>query len=203
MITHDIVKKKIRQHDYDGFTEWLWVNHLEPFPPLSNADTEVESGHIDRTSFAPPFDPNLAIRDGRRLSDLTDSAVSLYPKHDKMYAQNFGHEHDNKVEDWIQRRAGQMMLYDGITMQVECSGLSFIRVGMTVILNVASPETTSHGKSDVAFDKFLTGIYMITAIKHTFNNDKGQTGYKMVLDLSKDGLDDIATSRVPREQGNE
>ena len=89
MITHDIVKKKIRQHDYDGFVEWLWVNHLGPFPPLSNSDTEVKSGHIDRTSFAPPFDPNLAIIDGRRLSDLTDSAVSLYPKHDKLYAQNF------------------------------------------------------------------------------------------------------------------
>ena len=203
MITHDIVKKKIRQHDYDGFTEWLWVNHLGPFPPLSNSDTEVKSGHIARTSFAPPFDPNLAIIDGRRLSDLTDSAVSLYPKHDKMYAQNFGHEHDNKVEEWKLRRSGQMVAYDGIMMQVECSGLSFIRVGMTVLLNIASPETTSKGKHDIAFDKFLTGIYMITAIRHMFNNDKGSTSYKMIVELSKDGLDDIATSRVPREQGNE
>jgi hypothetical protein len=203
MITHDIVKKKIRQHDYDGFTEWLWVNHLGPFPPLSNSDTEVKTGHITRTSFAPPFDPELAIVDGRRLSDLTDSAVSLYPKHDKMYAQNFGHEHDNKVEEWKLRRAGQMVAYDGIMMQVECSGLSFIRVGMTVRLNVASPETTSKGKHDIAFDKFLTGIYMITAIRHMFNNDKGSTSYKMIVELTKDGLDDIATSRVPREQGNE
>ena len=203
MITHDIVKKKIRQHDYDGFTEWFPVNHLGPFPPLSNSDTEVKSGHIPRTSFAPPFDPNFAITEGRRLSDLTDSAVSLYPKHDKMYAQNFGHEHDNKVEEWKLRRAGQMVLYDGIMMQVECAGLSFVRVGMTVILNVASAETTSGGKHDIAFDKFLSGIYMITAIKHTFNNNKGNTIYSMVLELTKDGLDNVATSRVPREQGNE
>ena len=203
MITHDIVKKKIMQHDYDGFIEWFAVNHLGPFPPLSNSDTEVKSGHITRTSFAPPFDPEFAVIDGRRLSDLTDSAVSLYPKHDKMYAQNFGHEHDNKVEEWKLRRAAQMVTYDGIMMQVECAGLSVVRVGMTVTLNVASPETTSHGKSDVAFDKFLSGVYMITAIRHIFNNDKGQVGYKMVLELTKDGLDDIATSRIPREQGNE
>jgi len=203
LITHDIVRKRIRQHDYDGFTEWFWVNHLGPFPPLSNSATEVKAGHIPRTSFAPPFDPSVAITEGRRLSDLTDSAVSLYPKHNKMYAQNFGHEHDNKVEEWIQRRAGQMVLYDGIMMQVECAGLSFIRVGMTVILNVASAETTSHGKHDIAFDKFLSGIYMITAIKHTFNNDKGSTIYSMVLELTKDGLDSVATGRVPREQGNE
>jgi len=44
---------------------------------------------------------------------------------------------------------------------------------------------------------------MITAIRHIFNNDKGQVAYKMILELSKDGLDDVATSRVPREQGNE
>ena len=203
LITHDIVKKKISQHDYDGFTEWLNIWHLGQFPPLSNSDTEIKSGHIARTSFAPPFDPNFAITEGRRLSDLTDSAVSLYPKHDKMYAQNSGHEHDNKVEEWKLRRAAQMVTYDGIMMQVECAGLSFIRVGLLVTLNVASPETTSHGKSDVAFDKFLSGVYMITAIRHIFNNDKGQVGYKMVLELTKDGLDDIATSRIPREQGNE
>ena len=203
MITHDIVKKKILQHDYDGFTEWLWVNHLGPFPPLSNSDTEVKSGHIPRTSFAPPFDPNLAITEGRRLSDLTDSAVSLYPKHDKMYAQNFGHEHDNKVEEWKLRRAGQLVLYDGIVMEVECAGLSFIRIGMTVTLNVLSPETTSHGKQDIAFDKFLSGVYMITAIRHMFNNDRGNVSYKMRLELTKDGLDDMATSRIAREQGNE
>ena len=203
MITHDIVKKKIMQHDYDGFIEWFAVNHLGPFPPLSNSDTEVKSGHITRTSFAPPFDPEFAVIDGRRLSDLTDSAVSLYPKHDKMYAQNFGHEHDNKVEEWKLRRAAQMVTYDGIMMQVECAGLSVVRVGMTVTLNVASPETTSHGKSDVAFDKFLSGVYMITAIRHMFNNDKGQVGYKMILEMTKDGLDDIATGRIPREQGNE
>ena len=203
MITHDIVKKKILQHDYDGFTEWLNIWHLGQFPPLSNSDTEIKSGHIARTSFAPPFDPNFAITEGRRLSDLTDSAVSLYPKHDKMYAQNFGHEHDNKVEEWKLRRAAQMVTYDGIMMQVECAGLSVVRVGMTVTLNVASPETTSHGKSDVAFDKFLSGVYMITAIRHMFNNDKGQVGYKMILELTKDGLDDVATSRIPREQGNE
>jgi len=203
MITHDIVKKKILQHDYDGFTEWFAVHHLGPFPPLSNSETEVKSGHITRTSFAPPFDPELAITEGRRLSDLTDSAVSFYPKHDKMYAQNFGHEHDNKVEEWKLRRAGQMVLYDGVMMQVDCAGLSFIRVGMTVKLNVLSPETTSHGKQDIAFDKFLTGIYMITAIRHMFNSDKGQVSYKMRLELSKDGLDSMVTSRIPREQGNE
>ena len=96
-----------------------------------------------------------------------------------------------------------MLSYDGIMIQVECAGLSLLRVGITVTLNILSPETTSHGKHDVAYDKFLSGTYMITAIRHMFNNDKGQVGYKMILELTKDGLDDIATGRIPREQGNE
>ena len=141
--------------------------------------------------------------EGRRLSDYTDSVVSFYPKHHKMYSTNIGHQHDNKVEDWKLRRAGQIALYDGINMRVECAGLSFIRVGMTVTLNVLSPETTSRGKSDIAFDKFLSGTYMITAIRHIFNNDKGSILYNMVVELSKDGLEDAVTSRIPRKKGNQ
>ena len=88
-------------------------------------------------------------------------------------------------------------------MQVECAGLTFVRVGMTVTLYVLSPETTSHGKHDVAYDQFLSGVYMITAIRHIFNSVRGNISYKMILEMTKDGLDDIATSRIPREQGNE
>ena len=44
---------------------------------------------------------------------------------------------------------------------------------------------------------------MVTAIRHMFNLDKGDTSYKMIVELTKDGLDNVATSRLPREQGNE
>jgi len=44
---------------------------------------------------------------------------------------------------------------------------------------------------------------MLTAIRHMFNNDKGNIGYKMIVELTKDGLDNVAMGRIPREQGNE
>ena len=203
LITHDIVKKKILQYEYDGFGEWRDCNHLGDWPPLSNSETELQTGNTFRTSFAPPVEPMFSTTEGRRLSDYTDSVVSFYPKHHKMYSTNVGHQHDNKVEDWKLRRAGQIALYDGINMRVECAGLSFIRVGMTVTLNVLSPETTSRLIQDIAFDKFLSGTYMITAIRHIFNNDKGSVLYNMVLELSKDGLEDVVMSRIPRKKGNQ
>ena len=199
LVTHDIVRKKILQHNYDGFIEWLWVNHTAPFPPLSNSDTELQTGNTFRTSYAP--DESSGITEGRRLSDYTDSRVEFYPKHNQMYSVNPQQKHDNKVEEWRLRRAGHIAMFDGITMQVQCGGLSFIRVGLVVTLNVASPETTSHGKKDAAFDKYLSGTYLITAIRHIFANDKGETGYKMIVELTKDGLDEIATGRVPRKFG--
>ena len=201
LITHDIVRKKILQHDYDGDTEWDSINHLGPWKPISNSETELQIGNTFRTSYAP--DESSGITEGRRLSDYTDSTVSFYPKHNQMYSVNPQQKHDNKVEEWRLRRAGNIAMFDGITMQVQCAGLSFIRVGLLVTLNVASPETTSHGKNDIAFDKYLTGTYMITAIRHIFSNVLGEVGYKMQVELTKDGLNDIATGRVPRKLGNQ
>ena len=201
LITHDIVRKNIAQYNYDGLDEWENLNHTAPFPPLSNSDTELQTGNTFRTSYAP--DESSGITEGRRLSDYTDSTVSFYPKHNQMYSVNPQQKHDNKVEEWRLRRAGNIAMFDGITMQVQCAGLSFIRVGLLVTLNVASPETTSHGKNDIAFDKYLTGTYMITAIRHIFSNVLGEVGYKMQVELTKDGLNDIATGRVPRKLGNQ
>ena len=202
LITHDIVKKKIIQHDFNGFNEWFSYHHLGVFPPLSNSDTEIQTGNTYRTSLAPPFDLNTAITEGRQISDYTDSRVDFYPKHDKLYAKNSGHEYDNYVENWFQRRNQQMQLFDGVTMQVECAGLSFLCVGLTVTLQVPSPETTSHGKYDVAFDKYLSGKYMVTAIKHVFTQQSlGNFGYKMLVELTKDGLHHVVPYREPRKLG--
>ena len=199
LITHDIVRKKILQHNYDGLDEWRELNHLGAFPPLSNSDTEFQTGNTFRTSYAP--DESSGVIEGRRLSDYTDSRVEFYPKHNQMYSVNPQQKHDNKVEGWKLRRAGNLAMFDGITMQVQCAGLSFIRVGVVVTLNVASPETSSHGKKDVVFDRFLSGTYLITAIRHIFSNNLGETGYKMIVELTKDGLDEVATGRVPRKFG--
>lgn len=73
---------------------------------------------------------------------------------------------------------------------------------MTVKLMVPSTEGTSDGKRENAFDKHLTGTYLITSIKHTFTQgESGNFGYKMLLELSKDGLEQMASYRMPRKQG--
>ena len=189
LVTHDIVTKQIVQHDFDGYDEWFRYNHLGEFFPLSNSETEIQAGLQNRVSLAPPSSLSNAITEGRQISKYTDSRFDFYPKHDKMYATSSIHEYDNNVEHWLQHRNQQMQLFDGVTMQVECAGISFIRIGMIINLQVPSPETTSHGKREKGFDKILSGKYMITAIKHIISQQgQGNFGYKMLVELSKDGL---------------
>ena len=69
-----------------------------------------------------------------------------------------------------------------------CSGISFLRLGMVVGLQVPSGETTSSGKKELAYDRHLSGNYMVTSIRHIFSQQgQGNTGYKMMVELTSDG----------------
>ena len=197
LITHDIVKKKIEQHDYNGFNEYFQTNHVAKFPSVSNSPTSLQSGSTFNTSFGPAPAGDNKINEGNRLSEFVDSCIEFYPKHENLYAEDF---YDNKAEEWLLRRKNQMQQMDGQTMVIECTGLSFIRLGLIVHLFIPSPETTSHGKQDVSVDKFLSGRYMITAIQHIIVQDSpGRFDYKMRIELSKDGYSDVVPFSDLRE----
>ena len=201
LITHDIVKKKITQFEYGGFNEWFAFNHCGAYPPLSNSDVEIRSSKVPRVSYAPDEEANAyPITDERSLSSMIDSKVEFYPKHDQMYAQNAGDLYDNKVEEWKLRRNGHMGIYNGISILLSVNGNSLFRVGQTVTVILPSSETTDKDKkSDSADDKFLSGKYMITAIKHIFYKDK-KMSYNMQIEVTKDGLEDVVAYRDSRKE---
>ena len=201
LITHDIIKKQIRQVDYDGTWDWDDGNHLASHPPIANSISEVQTGNNPRISYAPPFDVNTHIAEGNRLCSFTDSHVAFYPKHNKMYGADSATEYDNQVEKWRLQRNAHMSLYRGIKMQVRCGGFHAARVGTTVNLIVPSPQGCI--RPEDAYDKALTGKYMITAIRHIIGNEKGNTVYKMDLELVKDGLNVEPLIRDPRKKGAE
>jgi len=204
LITHDIVRKKITQHEYKGYNSWYAFNHCGPFPPYSNSEVETKSSGEVRTSFAPPNEANAyPTTNERDLSSMIDSRVEFYPKHNQMYAQNSKDLYDNKVENWKLERNGHMGIYDGINILLEVSGNSTLRVGMVITLEIPSPEaTTSDKSSDIVFDKFLSGKYMVTAIQHIFTkkHEDNKISYNMKVEVSKDGLEDYVPSRESRKE---
>jgi len=191
LVTHDIVTKKIEQHDYNGYNDWASFVHTSDFPATPYSDVDIASAMMKRTSLAPS---EYKVTDGASLQTFTDSSVSFYPKHSQMFAQTPGHKYDNQAELWKLQRAGQMSLYDGYTMQIQCAGLPMLRVGHIVKVLVASTEGTSSGKEDIGTDKFLSGTYMVTAIRHIITKD----GYRMNVEVSRDGLGAMPEGRLKK-----
>ena len=202
LITHDIVTKRIEQHEYGGLEEWDFYNHCGKFPPLSNSDVETRSSEIARTTYAPS---QFNVTEQRSLNNMVDSRVEFYPKHDRMYSINVGDLYDNKVENWKLRRNNHICIYNGLSILLKVAGNSALRVGQTVTVILPSPESTdSDKKTDSLNDKFLSGKYIVTAIQHVFSRlkpDDPKMSYNMKVEVSKDGLDDYVPVRKSRKEG--
>ena len=197
LITHDIVKKKIVQHEYTGFNEWFGISHLGIFPPLSNSETEIKKS--SRKSFAPSATEFPSI-DESELGNQVDSHIEFYPKHNQMYSLNTGDIYDNKVEDWKLQRNGHMEIYNGLKVMIECAGVSFLKIGSTVKLLITSPETTDRdGTMFDGYEKYLSGKWLVSEIRHILTQ-KDDIQYRMVVILIKDGLEDIVPLRETRKE---
>ena len=211
LITHDIVKKKITQFEYTAYNEWFGFNHCGAFPPYSNYELQSESASVNRVSHAPPNEANVFNTTNQtEVSKQIDSRVEFYPKHNQMYSRNTGDLYDNNVENWKLQRNAHIGIYDGITLVLDVSGYSGLRVGHTVNVIIPSPESTDgDGNSDNIDDKFLSGKYMVTAIRHIFSQPARtdpKITYTMKVEVTKDGLEDVVQQRSvrnnEREEGN-
>ena len=202
LITHDITTKKITQYEYNGFNNWFASNHLGMYPPLSNSDIETKSAGVSRTTYAPNEEANnFPTIDEKSLSSMIDSRVVFYPKHNQMYSINNTDLYDNKVEEWKLQRFADIGRYEGLNLYVEIAGMSNLRVGQIIDVVIPSPETSSQdGGSDKVNDKTLSGHFIITAIKHMFNKDNNKADYRMGVELSKDGLEEMVPYRESRKE---
>ena len=206
LITHDILRKKITQYDFNGYNEFVKLNHVGTYPIISSSsDVDVKSASVPRTTFAPPEkDNNFPVTTERSLSHMTDSRVIFYPKHDQMYSKNRNDLYDNKAEEWRVQRIAQMKAYDNIIFIVDIAGNSTLRVGQTVDLEIPSPEATDSDKSsDNYYDKNLSGTYLITTVKHKFHNltsKDNKIEYTMSLEVVNDAFEDIIVNRTSRKE---
>ena len=81
-------------------------------------------------------------------------------------------------------------------LQITFSGLSYLNVGHTVDITVPAPEKVleqNPGKiknpEDLA-DKYLSGVYLITALRHMIVWNNGKPAYFQVAEVTKDALKD-------------
>jgi hypothetical protein len=191
LITHDIVKKEIKQHTYGlNMAFDPAITHTDAFMPLSVSDTTFVVQ--DRNNFAPD---GLIGREGEKMQSYYDSKIMFHPKHDRMYSKNKSDDYDNTVEDWRLRRNALILGLDQIKLCITFPGLSFLHVGQMIHLVVPSPERVHEIKpgvpanAETLHDKYLSGRYLIVALKHTVAKmDERKYEYTMMADIVKDAL---------------
>ena len=118
-----------------------------------------------------------------------------------MYALNSNDLYDNHVEDWKLKRNALILGLDQIKLQITFSGISYLSVGHKVDIKVPSAEKVleqNPGKvknADELTDKYLSGIYLITALKHMIAWNSGKPVYTMLAEVTKDALGDVPSYR--------
>ena len=197
LITHDIVKKKIQQHTFGLNRAYASdITHTDVYMPISSIDTYYTVQ--DRFTFAPQGD---GINKGDNIQSYYDSKVMFHPKHNQMYALNSNDLYDNHVENWKLKRNALILGLDQIKLRITFSGISYLSVGHTVDITVPSSEKVleqNPGKvknPDDLIDKYLSGTYLITALKHMIAWNSGKPVYTMLAEVTKDALADVPSYR--------
>jgi hypothetical protein len=204
LITHDIVTKKISQHTY-GLNQAHdpKINHTDSFMPISATEPFYDSYMNDRHSFAPQ---ELGKNEGSNVQSYFDSNIMFYPKHDNMYAENGvgakSDAYDNRVEDWKLKRNTLILGLNQVRLSITFTGLSYLRVGALINIVVPSTERVAESKPgkvknpDDLIDKFLSGNYIITALKHQIGWSNGKPKYTMRAECVKDSLGAVPTYKL-------
>jgi hypothetical protein len=111
-------------------------------------------------------------RFGKSFTDYKESRVFLNP---------FGTpESPNKLEQISSSRMNRIASLNSFKIRISLPGDGYLEAGDIIYFELPSPEPSGQSK----FDEFYEGKYLITAIRHTFDNSE----YSMSIECSKEAL---------------
>jgi hypothetical protein len=199
LITHDIVKKKIRQQTHslaDVYTPD--INHSDIYMPIRADGYDYPwddlSADIGQTSFSYAPEDNARPNDGISFETVYDSKIMFYPKHDRMYAKSKTDLYDNGVENWKLNRNTMIQGLNQIKLMIAFPGFSTIHAGDTIDVIVPAAQKVIEKKpGEVAnkedlIDKQLSGKYLITVLKHCITKSDRTLFYIAKAEVVKDAI---------------
>jgi len=157
MHVFDVVTKKYDEYIFDYINNYSDYDHIQG----------------ERGQAAPTFS-SQQIRNMR-------SYVTFRPKHKKI----FNDFEDPKFEDWVLQRTS--LLYDISNLKVEITVPGLANTEAGEIVQFYYPKIGDKGNDENVenlIDRYLSGSYLITAIRHIVTREK----YTMKLELVKDSL---------------
>ena len=208
LVTHDITTKQIKTYrqgysesSSDSINEHSILPRTSKWTKVSVRDMGLD--HIGPTYFRPkqlyaftsdmgqPIPDNTSpnwyykengqyfYSDGGKLLDQSDENLDII-------LQNENNPNNFNPEKYLLNNKMTSGLLGNTRVNIRVAGDSTLQTGMIVDIKIPSNEPLN--KDDVEWwDKYYSGKYMITAIRHSIDNTTGG-GYTTCLELSRDSL---------------
>ena len=164
---HDIYNKKINYFTYNYFDEFDNDIHLEKKPYISETKDKISNKGLADYSNAVNF---VTITSSGKSFDEPDN----YP-----YAPD-------DLEKIIMRRTSRLRQFqNSITLNMTVPGNTSIQAGDVLHISIGASSTVT----DRTDDPNYTGKYLITKIRHTFNNGLKEVRHTINMTVVKDSVD--------------
>ena len=158
VITHDIVKRKSEIMDFDYEESFKKYKHLGK----GTLSPKVVDNSLDYT-------------------DRPDGIINIIPKHFKLFS-NEAQGYNSQKEKTLQIRKSQFAQLNNLKIDIVIDGDLKLRTGQ--ILNILTPDPQASDE----WDPYLSGNYLITAIRHIFSAKVHTTQLQLQRDSYTDKI---------------
>lgn len=164
LYTHDITLKQFKEWGWDYSAQFDTFQHLESYSVSGNQI--ISQGNGKR-----PFHSQI-VRDPSSYRTLRTKSFRLF--------DDIG---DPKFENWALQRNSLLNELSNIRLELDVMGRTDIEAGQLIYYHY--PNSTDKTLNDQApFDPIMSGLFLITAIRHTFTPGR----HSMRLEIVKDSF---------------
>ena len=158
MLGVDLLRKKlsVREFDYEKYGNSF--KKLNNYYIPGKVDSSDASVTMMTTRAGHDFDENLAL----------------------------GLEGQKKIDLFLNARKSYMKHIFSFTLNVTVPGTVFLNVGDTIVLFFPSKESVSASVGDFRYDSHLSGKYIITKVRHKFNDIATDASFVTIMECVKD-----------------
>ena len=169
LITHDQYNKTFKEHEYNYIDDYIRTPHLEKDDAMDDfAEYRgfIPQAHYD---FNDTETTNTRSQGSayKYLSDYSDARIMVQSNTANIHNSNM--KDGYKVSEYVQRRKNVLGTMNALQCELETHGNTHLNIGHIIRINVPRAGRNKNGVKSTDHDKYLTGRWLITAIRHSFN----------------------------------
>jgi len=180
LITHDLYNKTFSTKEFNYAKDYFTLPHLENDNSLSEFPSKYSM--IPESPADPSEDDTN--KEGRNniYTDYTDGVVMVQSTTANVHNTNLASGYH--AENTLQSRTHSLEILKSLQLTITTPGNTHVNAGQVVNVTVPSYASEVFEKGEKQYNKFTTGRYLITDLRHAidFNAQKHRT----ILTLSKE-----------------